>query len=149
MTPATPPPYTGAVARPLPIVLALVLAGAALAAAEHQVFYRYVVLGYVTDAKGRPLARQPVELIRDRTGFSYLGDTDARGFYLVVARLGDESVGERLTLKLGQVSVRITARFDPKNHTDDRGTRVDLVAGKPIERVAWFPSTLRNFLGPK
>ncbi len=130
-------------------VLAFVLAGPAPVAAEHEVFYRFVVLGYARNATGRPLPHEPVELIRDRTGFSYLGETDDAGFYVIVARLGDESVGEQLTLKIGQAASKVVARFDPTNHTDDRGTRVDLVAGKPVERAAWFSSTLRHFLSSK
>ncbi len=143
--------YTGAVVRRFVqvLVLTLVVARGALAAAEHEVFYRFVALGYARDAMGRPLPGEPVELIRDKTGFSYLGETDGQGFYVIVARLGDESAGERLTLKIGQAVTKLTARFDRTNHTDDRGTRVDLVAGKPIERAAWFPSTLRNFLSSK
>jgi hypothetical protein len=127
----------------------LLLAITASAAAEHEVYYRFTVLGYVKDAEGRPLAGQRVELIRDKTGFSYLGETDAKGFYVIVARLGDESRGERLTLKTGRTVTAIAARFDPANHADERGTRVDLAGGKPVERAAWFPSTLRNFLTSK
>ena len=130
-------------------MLALVVAGASTAAAEHQVYSRFLVLGYVTDGRGHPVRAEPIKLIRDKTGFSYLAETDDKGFYLIVCRLGDENAGERLTLKIGQVVTRITAQFDPKNHADERGTRVDLAAGKPIERAAWFPSTLRNFLSSK
>lgn len=149
LTPARRPPYTAGVRRALLIALVLVIAGAVAASAEHRVYYRYVVLGYATDAKGRPLVRQPVELTRDKTGFSYLDETNGQGFYLVVARLDDHDVGERMTLKIGQVVTSITARFDPRNHVDERGTRVDVVAGRPVERAAWFPSTLRAFLGTK
>ena len=130
-------------------MLALVVAGASTAAAEHQVYSRFLVLGYVTDGRGHAVRAEPIKLIRDKTGFSYLGKTDDKGFYLIVCRLGDENAGERLTLKIGQVVTSITAQFDPKNHADERGTRVDLSAGKPIERAAWFPSTLRNFLSSK
>ena len=63
------------------------------ARAEHQVSYRYVVLGYVTDAAEPGPSGVRVELRREKTGFSYLGETDADGFYLIVARLGDESAG--------------------------------------------------------
>ncbi len=117
------------------------------ARAEHEVYYRYVVLGYVKDAKGNPAPGKTVELVRDRTGFSYLADTDAQGFFVLVARLGDESAGERLTLKVGPTRTRITARFDPANHVDARGTRVDLEGARFVERSAWFPSTLARFLG--
>lgn len=128
----------------LPLLLASL---AAPAAAEHEVFYRYTVLGYVKDAAGKPRASQTIELIRDKTGFSYLGETDADGLFVIVARLGDESAGEALTLRAGGVHTRLTARFDAGNHTDERGTRVDLVGNRAVERPAWFRSTLANFLG--
>ena len=128
-------------------LLALLVATAAPAAAEHQVYYRYVVLGYVKDAAGKPRVGQTVELIRDKTGFSYLGETDDSGLYVIVARLGDESAGESLTLRQGAVRARVTVRFDAANHTDDRGTRVDLEGARAIERPTWFRSTLARFLG--
>lgn len=130
------------------LLLPLLLLGlAAPAAAEHEVYYRYTVLGYVKDAAGKPRASQPLELIREKTGFSYLGETDATGLFVIVARLGDESAGEALTLKHGAMRTRLTARFDAANHTDERGTRVDLEGTRVIERPTWFPSTLANFLG--
>ncbi len=130
----------------LVLALAWVLAGVP-AAAEHEVYYRYVVLGFVKDARGRPVAARQVEVVRDKTGFSYLGETDAKGFYLLIARLGDESAGEPLTLRVGGVRLKLTARFDPANHTDARGTRVDALGARLVERTAWFPSTLASALG--
>lgn len=135
-------------ARALALVLALAwLLGAAPAGAEHEVYYRWVVLGYAKDARGRPVAGRQLELVRDKTGFSYLGETDAKGFYIIVSRLGDESVGETLTLSAGRTRLRLRARFDPANHTDDRGTRVDLEGTKLVERASWFRSTLAAALG--
>jgi len=53
------------------LLLPLLLGGLAVpAAAEHEVYYRYTVLGYVKDAAGTPQASQTIELIRDKTGFS-------------------------------------------------------------------------------
>ena len=117
------------------------------AAAEHEVFYRYTVLGYVKDAAGKPSPGHSVELIRDKTGFSYLGQTDESGLFVIVARLGDESVGEPLTLRLGTTRQRLVARFDAANHTDERGTRVDLEGTRVLDRSAWFRSTLATLLG--
>jgi len=116
------------------------------ARAEHQVSYRYVVLGYVTDAgnRGRPGVR--VELRREKTGFSYLGETDTDGFYVIVARLGDESAGETLTLRIGPGTTTGTARFDATNHADDRGTRVDLDGATLVERTTAFRPTLTRFV---
>ena len=125
----------------------LVTVVAAPAVAEHEIFYRYTVLGYVKDAAGKPSPGQTVELIRDKTGFSYLGQTDESGLFVIVARLGDESAGESLTLRLGTTRQRLVARFDAANHTDERGTRVDLEGARVIERPAWFRSTLATLLG--
>ena len=83
----------------LPLLLA---AAASTATAEHEIFYRYTVLGYVKDAAGQPRPGQRLELTRDKTGFSYLGESDAAGLFVIVARLGDESAGESLTLRMGR-----------------------------------------------
>jgi hypothetical protein len=120
------------------------LAGSA--GGEHEIYYRYIVLGYVVDARGLPPRPTPVEVIRDRTGFSYLGETDSSGFFLIIARLGDESAGEPLTLRVGRAATTITARFDPANHADHRGTRVDLQGATFQERTASFAPTLARFL---
>jgi hypothetical protein len=116
------------------------------AAAEHELFYRYTVLGFVKDKEGRPLGGQSVELVRDKTGFSYLAETDVTGLFVIVARLGDESAGERLTLSVGGLRLGFVARFDPANHTDERGTRVDAEGGRLLERATWFRSTLTRLL---
>jgi hypothetical protein len=128
------------------IALAWAVLLARPAIAEHEVYYRYVVLGYVHDAQGRPAGGRPVELVRDKTGFSYLGDTDAAGFFVLVARLGDESAGEPLTLRIGRATTRLTAHFDPRDHASPRGTRVDLDGARFVERAAAFASTLARFL---
>ena len=127
--------------------LVSVVLAAGLTEAEHEVYYRYTLLGYVKDASGRPLRGREVKIVRDKTGFSYLGESDAKGLYVVVVRLGDESVGERLTVRLGSLSTRTTVRFEPDNRNDERGTRMDIEGARFVERAAWFPSTLALFLG--
>ena len=129
------------------LVTGLLSVLAAAADAEHEVFYRYVVLGYVKDSGGVPMSGVQLELIRNKTGFSYLGHTGPDGFFLIVARLGDESMGERLTLRMGQVTTVITTRFDPTNHADHRGTRVDVLGRTFQESAASFKTTLAHFLG--
>lgn len=143
-------------------VLALALAGApvvvALASpitpgsvvgrawAEHQVSYRYVVLGYVTGADNRGRRGVRVELRREKTGFSYLGETDADGFYVIVARLGDESAGETLKVRAESQAMTLTARFDPDDHATERGTRVDFTTRRPVESPPAFAGTLKRYL---
>src|SRR5204863_9448305 len=130
----------------LAIVLVVVL-GAGAATAEHEVYYRYTVLGYVKDSRGRPLPGREITVVRDKTGFSYLGETDSRGLYVLVLRLGDESVGERLTVRTNTLTTYVTVRFESANHHDERGTRLDIDGGRFVERSSWFPSTLALYLG--
>ena len=117
------------------------------ARAEHQVSFRYTVLGYVIDAANRGRTGVRVELRRDKTGFSYLGETDTDGFYVIVARLGDESAGESLHLRAEGQAMSLTARFDPADHATERGTRVDFTARKPVESPTAFAVTLKRYLG--
>jgi hypothetical protein len=114
--------------------------------AEHTVYYRYTVLGYVTGATGQARLGVEVELVRNKTGFSYLGETDRTGLYVIVARLGDESMGEQLRLRAAGQMLTIVARFDAADHVHERGTRVDFVGGRPVETPAAFTSTLERFL---
>jgi len=114
--------------------------------AEHEIYYRYVVLGYVKATTGKVLRGTRVELVREKTGFSYLGETDEAGLYLIVARLGDESLGEALRLQAGGHSVTVTVRFDAADHIHERGTRVDFVGDRPVEKSADFAPTLERYL---
>jgi len=130
----------------LATVLSVVLA-VGVATAEHEIYYRYTVLGYVKDAKGKPVAGREITVVRDKTGFSYLGESDTSGLYVLVIRLGDESVGERLTIRAGNLATRVTVHFDVANRTEERGTRLDVDGARFVERSAWFPSTLALYLG--
>src|SRR5881296_3921537 len=107
------------VARTTALVLALAwIAIGARVDAEHEVYYRYTVLGFVKDAHGRPLAGTQLELVREKTGFSYVGETDAEGVYLIIARLGDESVGEPLSLRSGRARRSSRASIRPTTPTN-------------------------------
>ncbi|HMH49412.1 MAG TPA: hypothetical protein VK548_04210 [Candidatus Acidoferrum sp.] len=135
------------VATPVAFVATPVAFVATQASAEHTVYYRYVVLGFVKDAKGKPLPEQAVEVVRDKTGLAYPGRTDEGGLFVIVVRLGDESAGETLTVRSGGATTTVTARFDPANHVADRGTRVDLDGARFVERTAAFQPTLARFVG--
>ena len=130
------------------VALAVVVLAGRTTRAEHEIIYRYTVLGYVKDAKSRPISGQVVNLVRDKTGLPYTTDTDADGLYVLIMRLGDESVGETLTLEIGGARTQVIARFDPKNQEEERGTRVDLEGTRWMERAAWFRSTLSRVLAP-
>ncbi len=148
LTPARAVSYTRRVVGKCAATLAFlfVLAGSDTALSEHEIFYRFTVLGYVKDAAGRERQGVEVELVREKTGFSYLGQTDGSGLYVIVARLGDESRGERLRLRAAGQTTTLLARFDPNDHVRERGTRVDFVGDKPVETPSAFATTLKRFL---
>lgn len=132
------------------VVLAVGLAvglGAAPAGAEHEPQYRYTVLGYVKDAAGKPRQGVGLEVVRQKTGFAYVGETDASGLYVIVTRLADESRSERLLVRAGPASLMIAARFDPADHVSERGTQVDFTGSRAAERGELFAATLKRFLG--
>ena len=129
------------------LVAALALSVAVAAVAEHEVYYRFTVLGYVKDDRGKPLADVTVEVIRDKTGLTYAGASDDDGFYAVRARLGDESRGESLTVRRGTNVRHVTVAFDPDNHTEERGTRVDFHGTRSVEHAAQFHATWLDAVG--
>jgi hypothetical protein len=102
LTRARPLPYTERVAGKGAALFTflLVLVAPPVSLAEHEVYYRYTVLGYVGDETGR--LRPKVEII--------------------------------------------TARFDPADHVQERGTRVDFVRGRRVETPGAFAATLQRFL---
>jgi hypothetical protein len=130
------------------VIAALIALGLAtsVASAEHTVYYRYVVLGFVKDARGKAVAGRTVDVVRDKTGLAYHARTDDQGMFVIVVRLGDESAGETLTVRAGGASATVTARFDPANHVSDRGTRVDLDGARLVERRDAFQPTLARFV---
>ena len=134
-------------ARRLTAALFAVAIVATSAVAKHEIYYRFTVLGYVKDAHGKPIADAKVEVIRDKTDFKYLGETDGTGLYVVRVRLSDESRGETLTVRQGTHVRRVIAVFDPANETDERGTRVDFEGAQSVERAARFQSTLQSAIG--
>src|SRR5262245_12857925 len=158
--PSVPVRATGALTRPVPLpytrrvvgkcaatlAFLLTLSIVSTPCAEHEVSYRFTVLGYVKDAQGKGRPGIEVELVREKTGFSYIGETDRDGLYVIVARLGDESAGERLRLRAATQSVTVIARFSPDDHVKDRGTRVDFVGPKSVETPTAFAATLKQFL---
>jgi len=116
------------------------------AQAEHEVQFRYTVLGYVKDAAGKPRKGVALDVTRQKTGLSYPGETDASGLYVIVTRLANDSLGERLLVRAGPQSLWITAQFYPTDHAVERGTQVDFTGGKVAERHELFLATLKQFL---
>jgi hypothetical protein len=128
-------------------VLGILVAAARPAAeATHQPDHRFIVLGFVTDAQGRPVPEAAVVVTRVRTGLEYATRTEPDGFYLVVVHLHDEDEGERLHVRGTGASGEIRARYDVAQRKVERGTRVDLRAGGLVELRAAFAETLRAYL---
>jgi hypothetical protein len=116
------------------------------AVATHLPDHRFVVLGFVTDGEGRPLAGARVVVTRMKTGLEHPTTTERDGFYLVVLHLHDENEGERLALDARGVKGEVRVRFDVRDKKVERGTRVDVRADRLVENRAAFAETLRNYL---
>ena len=126
-----------------------VAAGLALAGpteATHEVTHRYVVLGYVRDGIDRPLPGIEVQVTRENTGLVYRERTGPDGLYLVIVHLHDEDLLDRLSVRAGRGAIRIEARFDPRDTSAVRGTRVDFTGGRVVERHDMFARTLDEYL---
>lgn len=134
-------------ARPvLALATLLVLATPVASPATHLPDHRFVVVGFLTDALGRPVANAPVVITRRRTGLEYPTRTERDGFYLVVVHLHDEDEGDVLTIRAPGATGEIRARFDPRDRKVERGTQVDIREGQVVERRAAFAETLRAYL---
>jgi hypothetical protein len=133
-------------ARASVLGVALVV-GAALgapASATHAPDHRFIVLGYVTDVAGQPLAGVPIIVTRLKTGLEHRAKTERDGFYLVVVHIHDEDEGEPLSVSAGATAYgRITARFDVADKRVERGTRVDVRGADLREDRQRFAETLR------
>lgn len=119
---------------------------AASSEATHEVYYRYLVLGYVRDSAGRPIPGSNVRVVREKTGLRYETKTEGDGFYLLIINLHDEDLGDALQVTAGPATIRIQARFDPRDAQNHRGTRVDFRGGQAEERQEMFAETLRDYL---
>jgi hypothetical protein len=138
-------PAARAAASMLAFVVVLVFAGAP-ADATHLPDHRFVVLGFVTDGEGRPVAGAPVIVTRLKTGLEYPTKTERDGFYLVILHLHDENEGERLGFDARGVKGELRARFDTRDKKVERGTRVDVRADRLVENRSAFAETLRAYL---
>jgi hypothetical protein len=127
------------------VLLALAL-GTSPSGATHLPDHRFLVLGFVTDAEGRPVAGARVVVTRLKTGLEHPTTTERDGLFFVVLHLHDEDEGERLAVDLRGVKGEVRARFDVKDKKVERGTRVDLRAGRVVENRAAFAETLRAYL---
>jgi hypothetical protein len=127
------------------LAFALVLVGGP-ARATHLPDHRFLVLGFVTDTEGRPVAAARVLVTRLRTGYEYPTSTERDGFYLVILHLHDEDEGERLAIDAKGVKGEIRARFDTRDKKVERGTRVDVRGDRLVETRSAFAETLRNYL---
>jgi hypothetical protein len=128
------------------LALGLLLALAAPATATHEPDHRFLVLGYVTDAGGRPVAGARVVVTRARTGLEYPTRTEPDGFYFLVLHLHDEDEGDLLRVSANGVRGEVRARFDVADKKVERGTRVDVRGGRLVEDRRAFAETLRAYL---
>jgi hypothetical protein len=130
----------------LPLSLAALIVVPMPAGATHLPDHRFLVLGYVTDADGRPVSGTRVVVIRLKTGLEHPTTTERDGFYLVVLHLHDENLGEALGVQAKGVKGEVRARFEVSDKKVERGTRVDVRDRRIVENRPAFAETLRAYL---
>jgi hypothetical protein len=130
----------------VPLALAAALSLPLRTAATHLPDHRFLVIGYVTDAAGRPVAGARVVVRRPKTGLEQPTRTEPDGLYFVVVHLHDEDEGERLAVEANGVQGEIRARFDVRDRRVERGTRVDIRGTRLVENRGGFAETLREYL---
>jgi hypothetical protein len=136
-----------AVAGAVGTAVVLGLALAPTVEAIHAVDHRYVVLGYVRDATGRPLAGKAVRVVRQKSGLVLEAETDWDGFYVVIVHLHDEDLlGTLWVAVTPRTTLRLKAQFNPFDARTPRGTRVDFTDGVPRERPEEFATALERYV---
>jgi hypothetical protein len=114
--------------------------------ATHAPDHRFIVLGYLIDAAGRPMADTAVIVTRVKTGLEHPTRTERDGFYFVVLHLHDQDEGDRLAVSAAGLHEEVTARYDVRDRRVERGTRVDVRDGRLVEDRRAFAETLRAYL---
>lgn len=132
--------------RVAPMLFLTTVLATSVTVATHLPDHRFLVLGFVTDGEGRPIAGAKVIVTRLKTGLEYPTTTERDGFYLVVLHLHDEDEGERLGFDTRGTKGEVRARFDKRDKKVERGTRVDVRADRLIENRPAFAETLRAYL---
>jgi hypothetical protein len=143
MRAALPTPGSTVPLLALALILTLPLARSE---ATHLPDHRFLVLGFVTDVEGRPVAGARVVVTRLKTGLQHPTTTERDGFYLVVLHLHDDDEGERLGLDIRGVKGEVRVRFDTRDKKVERGTRVDVRADRLQENRGAFAGALRDYL---
>lgn len=108
----------------------MLLAGTA--SAEHEADHRYIVEGYVLDARENPKTDLTVAVTADE---GLLGETvtDRRGFYRVRLHLHNTDLGRELTVKAGDREARVEVAFDPADTETDRVHDLNFVGADVTE----------------
>ena len=126
------------------VVTVLLVLAAARVSAEHTVYYRYVVLGFVKDAQGKFLPGREVEVVRNKTGLVYSASLfalktgtmvagwmlplvlDRFGFVPKVAQSESALLGILLAFSVGP---GIWSWSQPREYTNVRETEKDFSVG--------------------
>jgi hypothetical protein len=116
------------------------------AEATHAADHRYVVLGYVQDTAGRPIADREVTVRRETTGLVYRTWTGSDGLFVLVVHVHDDDLLDRLLVRTTGAALPIEARFNPLEARVERGTRIDFTGDRGVERQEQFARTLEDYL---
>jgi hypothetical protein len=93
--------------------------------ATHEADHRFIVSGYVRDARGNAVQDARVIVVDTRIGEGSTAFTDPSGYYEVLLHLHNENLGDEIRITAQDETKMITATFDSKDATTERRVQVD------------------------
>lgn len=95
--------------------------------ATHEADHRYVISGYVRDEAGAAIENARVHL-EHKGGEKKKVNTNGSGYYEILFHLHNDSLGDEIIVRVGEVEKRIKISFDKEDSVTPRGDSVDFGA---------------------
>lgn len=112
--------------------------------ATHEADHRYVISGYVRDGAGVAKEDATVHL-EHKGGEKKKVNTNGSGYYEILFHLHNDSLGDEILVRVGDVEKKIKITFDPKDTVTSRGDSVNFGA-EAKETEIWVYLTLASLL---
>jgi len=100
--------------------------------AEHEADHRYIVRGFVLDARQKGIDDLTVQAFAEGKLLE-TGKTDADGYYSLHLHLHNEDFHQILKLRAGSYEADLQVTFDPKDDTSARIHDANFVDGEYVE----------------
>ena len=112
---------------------AMLVLGAQVANATHEVHHRYTVWGEIRYEDGTPAAGVTIRLmIKDEKPLAEM-KTDRLGRYRILLHVHNEDMYKIFDMRVNNVTRKVRLLFNPNDLQTERGQRVDLIVKRDAE----------------